>query len=1218
MKRIATALIILCLGFMVVAVGTPHTINEAGSAKDDNGWTVIEMFEVNPYASGLAFDGEYFYIGGYGGGYSDELHRFDPATGELMLMFDNADVNQSFGLTYDGSHLWTIQQQGASSPALAVQIDMDGNVLQDFTLPGNYMSGIAWDDGNFWVATYYPNPGTIHNVDDEGTVISEFTPPTEQPWDIALQDDTVWIVDFWNNEIHLTEDDGTLVQSFPYDDHRATGIYHDGTFLWFIGRTSMGVSTLYKVDPFGSGTPVIGVSPSYFFGNVTLGDDASWDMVIQNQGTGNLTVNDFTFGEGNTAFSVDADLPFTIEPGSSQTLQVVFEPGEIALYDETLTIHSNDVANPATTVSLTGNGLASGAYLVVGEDLIDFGSVRMNSSSRLYFELMNMGDAPLIIDNINLSPSYFYFNWIVDFPLTLNPVESIELPFWFMPESAGLIEGEAEIVFNNEEQSPYNIELEGLSDDQEYPIGSVLWEINLPGSALDNPRAIRSVPDATDDGFDDVLVCTRGSRIMLFNGNSSGTPDLIWETSVGTVEYPKAAAVADDISEDGYQDIVIGTAYGDRAVTALSSRTGAILWRFDTNLWGDGGWVYMIDVKYDFNGNGYRDVLAAAGDDGDGTGPKRIFLLNGKTGELIWSSLMGGAAYSVLAVEDFTGDGVPDVIGGGATAANQGRVIAVNGANGSIVWDYMTSGSSVWALEQIDDITGNGISDIIAGSFNGFYYLMDVTNGEVEYSGSLGTVLVLDFWQAGDLNNNGFMDIIPAKSTASTAVAINGQDGQLLWTSSVQDQPWSVAPMKDVSGDGVNDLVVGTLFNNNYVNFISGSDGQVLETYPMPDAVDAVAAIPDVTGSNAMEVVAASRNSYVVALAGGTALAGDEAEVSFTVTGSDTEAPLHNALIEVNGLELVTDGNGQASAILPNGQYDYTVTRECYQEAEGQINVTGLNLDVQVVLENVPGDANNDGLVNVLDVIVMTQFFVGVEPETFCFNNADINQDGVINILDIISVVNIYAEGKPSPFDDLMSQDAHIYLHKDGISVESDGTLAGLQFELQLDLADKLNMKMLSENHELVYTVTGNMITAMVFSIDNSPLPEGISRIISFDHDAVTGEWGDVMAGNLNAEEVFVHTHTDEITDIQDIGIDGFMAYPNPASNRLWVEFVNNNEIPVNISLINAHGQLSATKRVNEQGPVMFSFDLGSLASGIYLLRLEGERGHSLKKIIIE
>ncbi len=57
-----------------------------------------------------------------------------------------------------------------------------------------------------------------------------------------------------------------------------------------------------------------------------------------------------------------------------------------------------------------------------------------------------------------------------------------------------------------------------------------------------------------------------------------------------------------------------------------------------------------------------------------------------------------------------------------------------------------------------------------------------------------------------------------------------------------------------------------------------------------------------------------------------------------------------------------------------------------------------------------PGDANCDGLVNVLDVISMVNFFVGLVPDPFCFDNADVNGDGVINILDVILTVAIFAD----------------------------------------------------------------------------------------------------------------------------------------------------------------------------------------------------------------
>jgi hypothetical protein len=57
-----------------------------------------------------------------------------------------------------------------------------------------------------------------------------------------------------------------------------------------------------------------------------------------------------------------------------------------------------------------------------------------------------------------------------------------------------------------------------------------------------------------------------------------------------------------------------------------------------------------------------------------------------------------------------------------------------------------------------------------------------------------------------------------------------------------------------------------------------------------------------------------------------------------------------------------------------------------------------------------PGDANCDGQVNVLDVISMVNYFLDLDPESFCFDNADINGDATINILDVILCVEIFAK----------------------------------------------------------------------------------------------------------------------------------------------------------------------------------------------------------------
>ncbi len=58
------------------------------------------------------------------------------------------------------------------------------------------------------------------------------------------------------------------------------------------------------------------------------------------------------------------------------------------------------------------------------------------------------------------------------------------------------------------------------------------------------------------------------------------------------------------------------------------------------------------------------------------------------------------------------------------------------------------------------------------------------------------------------------------------------------------------------------------------------------------------------------------------------------------------------------------------------------------------------------------GDANCDGLVNILDIVVINAFIMGENPEPFCFHNADVNYDGEINLLDIVGTVNIILGGE--------------------------------------------------------------------------------------------------------------------------------------------------------------------------------------------------------------
>ena len=53
------------------------------------------------------------------------------------------------------------------------------------------------------------------------------------------------------------------------------------------------------------------------------------------------------------------------------------------------------------------------------------------------------------------------------------------------------------------------------------------------------------------------------------------------------------------------------------------------------------------------------------------------------------------------------------------------------------------------------------------------------------------------------------------------------------------------------------------------------------------------------------------------------------------------------------------------------------------------------------------GDLNQDGLINVQDIILSIYFILGAPPSGYELCSGDINEDGVIDILDIVLLINL-------------------------------------------------------------------------------------------------------------------------------------------------------------------------------------------------------------------
>lgn len=963
MKKLLCVLILLVIFQISLSAETNENNFPKTTSRE---WSIVATYEIPGGASGLAWDGTHLYAGIYGVN-GDNVYQIDPDDGSYALLFSGPQED-AFGLTYDGENLWTTDHPEFSDPAKAMEMDMNGNLLSEFFLPDHYMSGIAYDDGDFWVATYYDPEAVIYKVDSSGTIITQFTAPDDQPWDLCIEGEFLWMADYYGDALYkINKSDGTVIESHPSEGSDPSGIVFDGEYLWYCDEGFGPNDNLYKIDLGGSGTPEITIPiTEHDFGSVTIGDSATWNATAISTGSADLEIQDLNFSAFEDILSCSLEFPITLEVGEQIDIPITYTPLLAESFTAIASIFSNDPINPEVEISLTGIGTMSGPEIYLPETSHNYGSVRLNSYNGWQMEIGNIGDETLEISNISSDDPTFIIDPDLEFPLNISVLDTTIVSVWYFPQETGTHSGTA-LIESNSGSGNVEISLAGSANSDDYPMGELLWHYTIDTSYDNTPKAITPIQDINGDGISDVIICSEDNFIRCFNGNSCNIADIIWETYIGTgdVYTYRGLQITDDINEDGYADVVIGTTGGDRSIHTFCGKTGTLIWTHDTHEYGDGGWVYAVSCKFDYNGDGIIDPLAATGDDASGIGPQRIYCLDGLSGNSIWEFYQAGPKFSVVGIEDANNDNIPDVLAGASDGSEtQGVAFGIDGSDGSQLWNFDTNGSSVWAVEQLDDVTGDGVMDVIIGDFfgaSGPYYGIDPTNGSQLWTGNTWANIITRFVRVDDVNQDGYMDIAVGHSGSSTnALMVNGFDGDNLWISPVADQPWTIDKMNDITGDGINDLIVGTLYGSNYCYFINGVSGEQLCSVSVGTPVDGISSIPDITGDGSREAVVGGRNGEVLCFSGGldTQEIGDEhyveenlqlsqnypnpfnpklnsTQISFSCHEQLVEPQLKiynikGQLVISKSLNISTnsatwDGTGNSGKIVPSGIYLYKI-----------------------------------------------------------------------------------------------------------------------------------------------------------------------------------------------------------------------------------------------------------------------------------------------------
>lgn len=351
--------------------------------------------------------------------------------------------------------------------------------------------------------------------------------------------------------------------------------------------------------------------------------------------------------------------------------------------------------------------------------------------------------------------------------------------------------------------------------------------------------------------------------------------------------FGNSVASAGDVNADGFDDLIIGATRNDTAgpdygaAFVRSGKDGTILYSFFGNntvsLFGE-----AVSGAGDVNGDGYDDLIVGASrDEANLTYAGSAFVFSGSDGAMLysWSGTFLNDQFGrvVSRAGDVNGDGFDDVIvGAPETGAGSGSAYVYSGRDGALLYSWsglITTHRMGASVSAAGDVNADGFDDVVVGVpgygfFEGAAFVYSGLNGAILYQ-FLGSAsfdqLGRSVGGAGDVNDDGFDDVVLAAAGIAAVYVHSGLDGSVLYTFNGGGFGQTVSGAGDVNSDGYDDVIVGTPTaspngaSSGSVSIYSGADGSELFTKSGTVADDrlgaSVSSAGDVNGDGFDDVI---------------------------------------------------------------------------------------------------------------------------------------------------------------------------------------------------------------------------------------------------------------------------------------------------------------------------------------------------------------------------
>jgi len=215
-------------------------------------------------------------------------------TGEIIQSFSTPGQYPT-GMAFDGQNIWIADRK---TDLLYLVSPADGKVIRSIPSPGYWPSGLAWDGTNLWCSDIKGGQdveelyeGVIYKLDPkDGTVLQTMPAPSKYPVDLAWDGHYLWCVDNSSDElIQFSPNDGTTIRSFKSPAWECQGLEFDGLYLWV---SSSSLNEIYMVMPDDGTVLLVMASPGPVAAGLCYDGKCLWNADYQDDLLYQLTIRD--------------------------------------------------------------------------------------------------------------------------------------------------------------------------------------------------------------------------------------------------------------------------------------------------------------------------------------------------------------------------------------------------------------------------------------------------------------------------------------------------------------------------------------------------------------------------------------------------------------------------------------------------------------------------------------------------------------------------------------------------------------------------------------------------------------------------------------------------------------------------------------------------------------------------------------------------------------